>query len=561
MKKFIYLLILIVGGVFTSCNPMEDIYEELDSQETEGIDYLTGVTDYTLTDDDYDFLSLSYGNFSSEDEARLLIPDLLAERFPVWGESSLANVTYLLYDPLSFEDYTVTSSDYSELGLEAFTSMTDIENFFDLRYETAEKGTYVNLTYATLADVILYEITGDDFDAIGSALSSTYPDPAESAANYSNFDRREGNSAYWSDDMIVEALNVILPTASLGQQYNVTFAIYNGSSGTETFLVEYNGTAYVKLTVNESELVDEDYDAIVAALSSTYPDATTSMNDYGNFERRPTNAAYWSDDMIVEALNVVLSAGVEDERYAVTFAIYDGGTNFTETMDLTYSGGVYIKSPQLLLDETTLFVLTDGWAEPFSISEEAYTAMGQSYPNFDDEDEALYKLAIYLSQQYPYAFEDDMIAVAYDFYNGDETVVEYVNFVYDGSSWNAVQSVIEQTLQFGYEDGAWLPDNTIQYTMVGADYTTIAAEFADVDGFISAAASMGSYGNYDRREGNSAYWSDEMILETIKFLLDEIDPSAEEGQKYSVSYAVWIGSDAFETFKVIKENGEWVDNN
>ena len=71
MKKIIFYLV-ILGAVFTGCNPMDDINSDLDAVET----VIVGDAEYTLTDEDYDDLDKSFGNFDSEDEAKTLIPGL-----------------------------------------------------------------------------------------------------------------------------------------------------------------------------------------------------------------------------------------------------------------------------------------------------------------------------------------------------------------------------------------------------------------------------------------------------------------------------------------------------
>ncbi|MGB8375138.1 MAG: hypothetical protein WCE57_07455, partial [Salegentibacter sp.] len=79
MKK---LLILIgVVGLFSAvgCNPMDDIYDEIDTSLK-----VEGTVDYTLTDDDYGTLLLEQNNFSSLDEAKALIPALLKEKYPAF---------------------------------------------------------------------------------------------------------------------------------------------------------------------------------------------------------------------------------------------------------------------------------------------------------------------------------------------------------------------------------------------------------------------------------------------------------------------------------------------
>jgi len=150
MKKIIYCL-AILGTILTGCNPNEDIYNALDAKE----EVIAGDVVYTLTDEDYDALEKSFGNFNSEDEAKSLIPGLLDEKYPVWGLGSSAVVTFDLYAPKREEKsiirYTVTTEDYdSNPETERFNNFDDEDQIIDLlnvKYPSPSDRTLVSLTY------------------------------------------------------------------------------------------------------------------------------------------------------------------------------------------------------------------------------------------------------------------------------------------------------------------------------------------------------------------------------------------------------------------------------
>ena len=96
MKKFIYLF-MALGLIFTACDPMEDIYDVIDAQK----EIINGEVSFSLSDEDYDDLDLSYGNFSSIDDAKAMIPSLLTDKYPVWGDGSLATVTFKWYNKVT----------------------------------------------------------------------------------------------------------------------------------------------------------------------------------------------------------------------------------------------------------------------------------------------------------------------------------------------------------------------------------------------------------------------------------------------------------------------------
>lgn len=544
---------------------MEDIHQEIDAE----LENVEGNIDYTLTEDDYEeILEFNYPNFSSEDEAKELIPIVLAENFPALGKGSSVKVGYHLYSPIRVEDYMVDASEYP--GEDNYFADTEaVANFLDSKFETAKDGAFKNVTYNVEAEAIEYTLDDDDIDEIAAGLMDTYPDQAGNLDEYGNFNRQESWDVYWTDAMIADGIDIALANefdARVGELYAVTFETY-GDYDEETLTVRFDGNNFVLFgtidNATDYELDNpDDYYWIADQLEGTYPDATASMDEYENFERRPDEDAYWSNAMIVEALSLLLDekfpSAVDGDAFNVEYRKYDG-TGGTETMTLVKSGDSYeVPSNVSIVEESTVFAYTNGsWNEPLTFTSEEYSEMGQSFPNFSDEDEAMYKIAIYLENRFPYAEEGDMVAVAYDFYESGEGVsTQYAKFEFKDGSFMHIPSVIEQTLSFGNDGSAWIPDNTIKYTLSGDDYQYIAAELTSE--YPAPAESMARYSNFEQR-GNSSSWDEDMILEAMNVLLDEIAPNAEVGQKYLLTYAVYNGTNTTGEIHVIKnESGEWV---
>ncbi len=70
------------------------------------------------------------------------------------------------------------------------------------------------------------------------------------------------------------------------------------------------------------------------------------MANYGNFDRRPSSVAYWSDEMLLtvisDLLTNVIAPGAENEqKYVVSFDIYDG-SNSVEELSLIKTDGSWI---------------------------------------------------------------------------------------------------------------------------------------------------------------------------------------------------------------------------
>ncbi|MBR9913251.1 MAG: hypothetical protein GYB32_00255 [Algicola sp.] len=163
----------------------------------------------------------------------------------------------------------------------------------------------------------------------------------------------------------------------------------------------------------------------------------------------------------------------------------------------------------------------------------------------------------FLAINYPFAQEGDELFILYRYYGGSSvgTVTKGNLYTFNNGSWSPVIS----SLQFGLENGIWVPDNTIRYTMVGSDYTLVAAALIDTEGFEAAAGNLDNFGNFNRT-GSSSSWSDDMMITAMGIVLDNLNPAAAEGQKYIVTADVYNGSGTTEDFNLIKEGGEWIAN-
>ncbi|AVR44966.1 hypothetical protein C7S20_06595 [Christiangramia fulva] len=569
MKK---LLILIgVVGLLSAvgCNPMDDIYDEIDTSLK-----VEGTVDYTLTDDDYSSLDLSHSNFSSIDEAKALIPALLKKKYPAFTANSLAKVTFNIYDPISIKEYTVTDSDYNEAGLSTdyVTEISDIQDILKFKYPQAKEGDYVKLTYNAIATPIQDTLTNDDYDLIGTELASQYSDAASSAAYNNDFDKRTGKSSYWTDDMIAEAILVVLndriDDASEGELYAVTYDTFNDNYEHvfQTMTFRYDGNEFSKFNSTPDgeyyQYTQSDYSLVATELADEYPTAASNLADHGNFYRKYTdNSSYWTDEMLIDAASVVLNEHFPDAADGKVFEIeFDTyGASNTETLTLVKNGNSYEPATSIsITEETNVFAYTNGtWNEPLTLEKQDYYDMGLNYPDFDNMDDAAYKIGIFLNKKYPYAEPGDMVAVAFDYYSGGLRT-RYANFIFEDGAFQYIPAVKEKSLQFGYDGSTWVPDNTIQYTFTTADYNFVAVELKDV--YPDAASNLLSFGNFNRT-GGSTSWNDEMMLDAINVVLDNLDPGAEVGQKYQVSYTIYAGGYSIETKSVIKaEDGTWVYN-
>ena len=540
MKKIFYLFVSLVF-IFTSCNPLEDLDAEL--AESTKLNGIVGDIARTLSDEDYEILDLSYGNFNSEDLAKEMLPSFISGQYPALGvtfkadgsinQASSALITYKLYNPIKFEEYTVVDADYAALELTSLNNSGEYNDFFDQKFPSEVKGTVIDLTFKTEPTIENYTLTDDDYDFVGSG-------------RFNNFDIRTGR-----DDELIEARRVKIqaillnnfPEAAFGVKYNVIYDAYDGSSTEEYNLevqLEENPTDPSKTIVYT--LVNADYELI----------GNGTFNNFDIRDGKPEADVQVRRAKIETILLNNYPDAVSGDFFVITYDTYDGVGRPVLEMILQFDGTnynifdvkVYALYTFTLEDTTMRFTLVDDWAAPISFTSEEYELMGGSgrFSNFSGAtSEANRKIAIYLETLYPFAADEDFVAVQYNFYSGS-TSIKNVNFVFDGAVWSSISSVIDTELKFGHDGSSWVPDNTIKYTLTNAD-------FALVDN--------GRYNNFDVRAGKDEETVASRVVK-LNVILKANFPASAQGQKFSVTYAVYDGANGFRTTNVILEGADYI---
>lgn len=532
------------------CNPIEDIYNGIDSSD----DPIVGSESYTLTSDDYTALDLGFGSFNSDQQAKDSIPQLLTNMYPFWGQGSSVLVNYNLYignaegvsDYTSSTVYNLTNADYASTGSNAFgfypnvNPTSQIPTVLTSQIASPTEGQIVLAKYkhytetpvVGLANLVEYNFAGsfegwsieEEFGADGVWLSDT------------GFVK---GSAFFGGTPVANIEWLVSPSIDLTAENNLKFQItqeldFASDASLLKIMVstDYSGDA---LTATWAEITlanpatgtmasSEDYDF------SAYDGQT--INVAFKYESTNSDSGRWRiADMAIKTLGATGATDSKGEYF-----IYTSG-NWEAVEDIYY------------LSSADYDAMGTGSGQP-----------GQ-YNNFSSSVSPNSYLPTFLELNFPYGQEDDELFIIYDYYSSSSGAQRRGNlYTFSGGMWNAHQSTIETSLQFGFDNGEWVPDNTIRYTLVGADYTLSSTALLTEPGFEDAAASMGNYGNFDRRVGNSAYWSEEMIVTALGLILDNNDPSAQDGQKYIITIDIYNGSSGTEDFSVIKTAGEWVSN-
>lgn len=622
MKK-IFLLLTVFSMVFASCDPMEDIYDNLDAVENP----IVGEDNYTLTDDDYEALELGFGSFSSMDDAKTVLPGFLSEKYLVWGKGSSVNVNFNLYRGRAFsvKNYSLVQADYTTagsdlLGFDADANPAELlpaiilnkygaddvkdGDYAGIQYYQFTPGTYTVTPTVSLDDNLDYGTSAGDLTVVSSDV----------------WTRHSGSTTVGSSTVgyVAEGLSMTGYPSSTGG----ALTIVNGNSqDVNTALAPEitEKTTYISALVNITEvdegtyffhLMEEDGSYAYSARVGAKDDgngkilfgigATSSSLTYGEtaYDLNTTYllVASYDSESGLSNLHVLTSPTATEPstpeasntgstgNTAKRVGIRQGGGGPTATIDGIRVANTWsaIMTNDTLDDEVIgnkesfkdTYAYADGaWSlaegdDFYAVTEEDFTAMGIS--NFGSSVDPDDYMPTFLNNKFPYAAVDTQMDVVYKYVSSRDGVQTRGNiFTKTGvSTWEAYQSTIATSLNFSNDGITWVPDNTIKYTLVAEDYALVVTTLKTEPGYEAAASNLDSFSNFNRtgaatgdEPSGSSNWNDLMMTRALGIVLDNLDPNAEEGQKYTVTYSLYNGSGGIDQFRLIKTNGSWVNNN
>ncbi len=550
MRKIVYYLV-ILGFVFTGCNPNEDIYRVLDARANP----IVGDAMYTLTSDDYDDLELDFGSFSSEDDAKAALPDFLSDLYPIWGLGSSVLVGYELYignaegvsDYSGADVYELTNGDYASSGSDAFGF-----------YPTVDSNDHIP---GILNTAIVGPVDGQ---IVLAQYKQYFNDPVIGLANV----YEASFPSNYSDFEVVP----VLGAPNLGWTEQTAYAQGSGFDGgtleSEEWLIspeiDLTGESDLKFQITQEIDFLGDPDLIDIVISTDYTtggDPMASTWTVLSFDKTIYGSMTPSEDFDFSAydgenIHVAFkysSTNSDSSRWRIqSFAIkvigIAGETNNKGT-HYAYDGSEWeVVDGVYFLSSADFDSMGEGSGQPGR-----FNNFGSSTPAGD-------YLPTFFSLTAPYAFgqDGDEVVAVYDYFSSSSGAQIRGNlYTMMSGVWVEYQSTISTTLQFGHDGTTWVPDNTIRYSLVGSDYSAVAAALLTEPGFEAAAGNLDNFGNFNRT-GGSTNWSDEMLVTAMGIVLNNNDPGAADGQKYIMTFDVYIGSNSTEDLALIKEAGIWV---
>jgi hypothetical protein len=548
MKKIIYLLAFI-GIAIAGCNPIEDINNDITRSDVAGED------EFTMTSDDYEAIVdqdddadpdyyETFEAFSDLDDAKLMLPDFIADRYPFWGEGSSVTVNFNLYDGnpadasafANADVYQLATEDYPTAASNAFFLEEDssdfLEGILDTQISSPTDGQIVRVEFKQFTEEPVIGLTptveynfADSFEGWTTQEEFGGNDVWTSELEYV-----QGNGYFGGQIANIEWL--VSPEIDLTTESDLRFQINQA-------IRFANDITLLKI------LVSTDYSGDVSA--ATWDEINLATAPAGNSDTLVLSEDYDFSAYDGQAINIAFKYESTDSdagRWRIASlalkTIGISGDTLTESVYYVYSGGSWD-----VLDDVYYLTAAD------------YDSMGEEsgqpgrFNNFSDDVLPVNYLPQFLSIQYPFSQEEDELFVVFRYYRGSDTGTVTRGNLYTFINGEWIQSTA--TLKLGFKDGVWVPDNTIRYELMADDYALVVSELTGVEGFESAVDNLDTFGNFNR----TGPWTDDMIVTALNFVLDEIDPTAEQDQKYVVTIATWAPGNSIEEFALIKDEGAW----
>jgi hypothetical protein len=495
MKKLIFYLIVFLV-ILSSCDPMADIYKEMDANNT---GYKNSVQ-YTLLSADYSTIGTLAMNanaadatfiksnkfFSDAVSAATYIPAFLAGKFPALSTGSSAIVTYNysgavpsdLTKYTNTNTYTLAPADYQSID-----SVLQVTGYFSPGYapevyvpgilatKVASPATgdlvLATYNYSTVDPKVNFRGVGDKViwqETFNSGLGSFTAYDLLGAQGWvaSNFstDYFAKISGYSGGNKDNEDWLISGPITLSG----ITNASFNFRQTTKLF-----GSPWSQLGV----MVSSNWDGTPAGIPTATWNTLTgyalptgldyvfvesgkiSFSSYANktiriafkYLSNTTAAATWEIDRAEIVIPSVPITGLSPNVYKAYYQ---------------YNGSKWVK-----VDNAYYVNIVD------------YDAMGNpgpgKYDNFDATMPPMNYLPALLKAKYPIAGQDNEVVVAYKYFIGGTTTLTLATrYKFNNGAWvSSYDYVVPKASQFIYSTAGWIFDPTVSFTMVAADYQII----------------------------------------------------------------------------------------
>ncbi|MGL5318330.1 MAG: choice-of-anchor J domain-containing protein [Bacteroidales bacterium] len=491
MKNFKYSMIALAALSLTACDPMQDLYEDLDANKLP----LNNTVAFTLSTADYKEMSskalalastkedsVMAGNIAKQQafndtfKPSMLVPNLVAGKYSYLGFTSKAMVTYNVTQDVSKNVTKLEGLEVKPLVLADYQTVmgenSDV-NFFTPLYPAEQN-------ISTVLSNKFAEITKDTVMHIQYAFSTSEPVKEETTVILCNKDFEDGTD---KSDVIPGWENIAV--AGTKKWNNRTYSgnmygdisAYGTTGAVETWLVSSaiaieNGTAPklgfdVKIRFFKHAglkvMISTDYTNDVK--TATWDDVTALMN-----------IPQHDQDPFV-ACSPVSLANYAGKNIHVAFVYEgDGANDKTTTYQIDN-----IQITERTVDFINPITVKDALVERYNgkwsfykygyaVSADEYAAMGAN-GSFKDQTTANTLLPILMGKVYPYAKEGDIRTIVYKV--GSTTKVD--EFMFSNGTFVMNNWIEVKTEQYVRNETEWIFDPSVSFDVSNEDYRIIVA--------------------------------------------------------------------------------------
>ncbi|GET20452.1 hypothetical protein [Prolixibacter denitrificans] len=475
--------------------------------------------EYGVSDDDY----MQFGGavaefkyFSPSNPPEDYLPTILNNGVSGASSGDIRLVTY---------EYSDTDPDYTgEEGVVAFTmSSSDYELLVNYVMNDPDLSSYMDPNYDNSEYYYGASYYYNNFD-IRISKRADYPE-------FAGLTDAEANALIASrlKEGLIKMLQLKFGAKAIeGMKYEVTYKTYDGTTSetpTATFICTAAGdTPTFSENMEVLTMEKADYELLVNYVKndptlSAYmdPDYDNSEYYYGasyyydNFDLRLSNRTGYAEfsglsdadaealiqerltEGLIKFLELKIGAdAVVDKQYSVTYKTYDGSSSATPTrVFVCTSAGTNPVFEEVLSTKnaslkaaSTIYGRGDyykyngsSWVAMTNVvylSDADYDAMGEpgAYNNFSSSAPANDYLPQFMAQKYPYAQENDTMAVVYKYYSGGVRIyADEYDFI--SGTWSLYNPVEVKTDQFINIGSKWIFDPTVKFTMSSSDFQLI----------------------------------------------------------------------------------------
>lgn len=560
MKLFNKLYLFIFVALAFACDPYEDTFQELEESAPGPIANI----EITLSDDDYALLEgvegaesiVQYGNFDNEEDVREFIPRILSQKYPLFDNKSLVTVNYDFYRGFSSavspysraDEFSFGTDEYALISEEAASfqfvnSKSEVEGVLETSNPDAEDGDVLIVSYE-YADLDYSEINFESIflenfqDATDLSAYDTYSLSGDQAweldGTEANMSGYAGSNMPNEDWLVIPAIDLTNASSSvslrISQGINFKYDAVYGEDIAIRVATDYDGT-----NLETANWVNLDVQNWPAGNSWSIIDSEASLADFvgesiaiGFFYRSTADfAPNWS----IDEISIEIGETIETESVETFYQFEDG--SWTIPSDAYY------------------------------LTTADYDAMGApgQYNNFSGDVPPADYLPELLNQKFPYAVEEDQKILVYKYFSSGEVQTRGDLYTFTSGNWEVYGSTIVEQLQFAKEEGVWVPDNTIAYTLSGEDYQLIG-DIAIENGDVARGENLQQYSNfYQNFPGGDTHWTDEQIVAVLDQFLKIKYPDLGPGQKFTITYVAYTGSAVELQMNLIQnEEGNYVIN-